>query len=80
MLALTCLLLFGLAAAAALTTMIVAVRTNSRDLATLRLSYRSAPQAMTVSWRIATDWSQLRGASRPDHAPEWSSVPQKLAA
>jgi hypothetical protein len=81
MLALTCVLLFGFAAAAALGAMTSAIQTNRADIASLSKRYRQAPRELNVSWRIASGWSELKVASRAECLQAWpAAAPESLAA
>lgn len=81
MLALACVLLFALAAVAALGAMASAIQTSGADIITLSKRYGHAPRELNVSWRIADGWSELRAASRAERPQAWTaSLPESLAA
>lgn len=82
MFALACLLLFALAAVAALAAMTSAVHANTRDILSLSRGYANAPRDVVVSWRVAPDWPELRALSSADRPQGWpvATLPQKLAA
>lgn len=79
MLALTCLLLFAVAAGASVSTMIVAVQRNGDNVVKLRMSYVSTPRELSISWRSAPSWEELKGET-PTVVRDWPVAPQKLAA
>jgi hypothetical protein len=81
MLALACVLLFGLAAVAALSAMGSAIQTSGADIASLRARYGCATRELNISWRVADSWSELRTASRAERPHAWTaSLPESLAA
>lgn len=81
MLALACVLLFALAAVAALGAMASAIQANGADIAALSKRYGRAPREFNVSWRIAEGWPELRAASRAERPHAWTApLPKSLAA
>jgi hypothetical protein len=81
MLALACVLLFALAAVAALGAMTSAIKDNRPAMALLGKHYAHAPRELSVSWRIAADWPELRAVSQAEHPHAWTApLPESLAA
>jgi hypothetical protein len=80
MLALACLMLFALAAVAALGAMVAAFHSTRLDIALLNKRYTQAPREIAVSWRIADEWADVRAASLAERPHAWAPLPESLAA
>lgn len=80
MLALACALLFALAAVAALGAMTSAIHASRPAIASLSRRHRHPSRELTVSWRIAGAWDDLRGQSGMQRPHAWAPQPERLAA
>lgn len=80
MLALACLMLFALAAIAAVGAMSAAIKASRLDIALLNKRYGHPPRELAISWRIVGARHDVRATNLVERPQTWVPLPERLAA